>query len=213
MKIICLANSYRVGGRCLGGIELGNNNAPVIINGRPKWVRPVCNTEHEEVPTELVSDVSLLDVIEFNNIRATGHGHQSENILFEENSINAIGTFNINALANLTDNNRHGQIFSNGGAAVPAHLVDALTHSLMLVELTEFAVNERVFEGRAYPQKKLTFRYNNHQYNFPITDPVFQHRYSTNHGILDGKEKIFVSLSLAAPHEDWSSKLVAGIIY
>lgn len=213
MKIVCLANSFRVGGRCLGGIELDQNNNPVMQNDRPKWIRPVCNTEHEEVPTELVADISLLDIIEFNSIRATGYGHQSENILFEENSINSIGVFNINTLDNLTDNNHHKQIFSNGGAAVPAHLVDGLTHSLMLVELKEFAVNERVFEGRAYPQKKLSFLYNNHQYNFPITDPVFQHRYSSNHDILENEERIFASLSLAAPHEDWSSKLVAGIIY
>ena len=41
MKIVCLANSFRVGGRCLGGIELDQNNNPVIQNGRPfriKWM-------------------------------------------------------------------------------------------------------------------------------------------------------------------------------
>ena len=48
MKIVCLANSFRTGGRCLGGVELDQNNNPVFQNNRPKWVRPVCNTENEE---------------------------------------------------------------------------------------------------------------------------------------------------------------------
>ena len=34
-----------------------------------------------------------------------------------------------------------------------------------------------------------------------------------NNNILQGKQKIYVSLSLAAPHEEWASKLVAGIIF
>ena len=34
-----------------------------------------------------------------------------------------------------------------------------------------------------------------------------------NNNILQGKQRIYVSLSLAAPHEEWSSKLVAGIIF
>ena len=38
MKIVCLANSFRVGGRCLGGIELDQNNNPVIQNGRPPFI-------------------------------------------------------------------------------------------------------------------------------------------------------------------------------
>jgi hypothetical protein len=103
MKIVCLANSFRVGGRCLGGIEIDQNNNPIIQNGRPKWVRPVCNTEHEEVPTHLVSDISLLDIVEFQAIQTTGHGHQSENVLFNTDTITTNGRFPINRLENLID--------------------------------------------------------------------------------------------------------------
>jgi hypothetical protein len=213
MKIVCLANSFRVGGRCLGGIELGANNNPVIVNNRPKWVRPVCNTEHEEVPTELVSDISLLDIVEFESNGNTGHGHQTENILFRENSLQTVGSFPVARLNNITDNQRFNLLFGNRGAAVPEHKVSELNHSLMLLRVTEFETNERVFEGRAYPQVKLSFRHNGNSYNFPITDPDFLHRYGLNHDILEGTESAFVSLSLAAPHEEWCSKLVAGIIF
>ena len=213
MKIVCLANSFRVGGRCLGGIELDQNNNPVIQNGRPKWIRPVCNTEHEEVPTHLVSHISLLDIVEFQAIQATGHGHQSENVLFNTNSIQTNGRFPISRLNTITDNNRFNVLFVNHGAAVPEHLVDGLTHSLMLLELTTFETNERIFEGKPFPQIKLSFRHNDNLYNLPITDPSFLHRYGINNNILQGRQRVYVSLSLAAPHEGWSSKLVAGIIY
>lgn len=213
MKIVCLANSFRVGGRCLGGIELDHNNNPIIQNSRPKWVRPVCNTEHEEVPTHLVSHISLLDIVEFEEIQATGHGHQSENVLFKTNSIKTNGRFPVARLNNISDNGHFNLVFGNRGAAVPEHIVGDLDHSLILLSLTEFETNERVFEGRQYPQIKLSFRYNGNLYNFPITDPSFLHRYGLNNNILQNKSKVFASLSLAAPHQEWSSKLVAGIIY
>ncbi|MDY0144057.1 MAG: hypothetical protein RBR97_19420 [Bacteroidales bacterium] len=213
MKIVCLANSFRVGGRCLGGIELDQNNNPIIQNGRPKWVRPVCNTEHEEVPTHLVSDISLLDIVEFQAIQATGHGHQSENVLFNTDTILTNGRFPVCRLGNLIDNNRYNLVFGNRGAAVPEHKVDELSYSLILLSLTEFETNERVFENRQYPQIKLSFRHNGNLYNFPITDPSFLHRYGLNNNILQGKQKIYVTFSLAAPHEEWSSKLVAGIMF
>lgn len=213
MKIVCLANSFRVGGRCLGGIELDQNNNPIIQNGRPKWVRPVCNSEHEEVPTHLVSDISLLDIVEFQAIQATGHGHQSENVLFNTDTINTNGRFPVSSLENLIDNHRYNLVFGNRGAAVPEHIVEGFNYSLMLLSLTEFETNERVFENRQYPQIKLSFRHNGNLYNFPITDPSFLHRYGLNNNILQGKQKIYVTFSLAAPHEEWSSKLVAGIMF
>jgi hypothetical protein len=213
MKIVCLANSFRLGGRCLGGIELDHNLNHVIKNGRPKWIRPVCNTAHEEVPTDLVSHISLLDIVDFQSIKFEGHGHQSENVIFDTDTIKTNGKYLISQLTNITDNNRFNLIFGNRGAAVPEQKVQDLNHSLMLLEVTEFETNERVFEGKKYPQIKLSFRYNDNLYNLPITDPSFLHRYGMNNNILQDKQKIYISLSLAAPHEEWASKLVAGIIF
>lgn len=213
MRIVCLANSYREGGRCLGGIELDNNNNPVFQDGRPKWVRPVCNTAHEEVPTNLVSHIALLDVVEFTPIQARGHGHQSENYLVDLGSIRAEGRFPMAKLQNLADNNRFNVLFGNRGAAVPVDKVADLTYSLMLLSLTDFETNERVFEDREYPQLKLSFRFHGIFYNFPVTDPSFQHKYGLDTDLLSGKKRIYVTLSLAAPHQDWSYKLVAGVIY
>lgn len=213
MKIVCLANSFRVGGRCLGGIELDHNNNPVFQKGRPRWIRPVCNTDHEEVPTNLVSHISLLDIFEFKTLQASGHGHQSENFLFDTSSITVTGRMPISKLERITENSRFDRIFGNKGAAVPEHKVDEFNYSLKLISLTDFETNERIFENKTYPQIKLSFRYNDILYNFPITDPYFLHSYGLNKNVLEGKEKIFVTFSLAAPHEEWASKLVAGVIF
>jgi len=82
-RFVCLANSFKEGGRCLAGIELDKNNNPIIANGRLKWVRPICNTPHGEVPTDLVAHIEVLDIIE---IEVTGYpdkeDYQSENALF-----------------------------------------------------------------------------------------------------------------------------------
>lgn len=213
MRIVCLANSYRVGGRCLGGIELDQFNRPVFKNGRPRWVRPVCNTAHEEVPNELVAHISLLDIIEFEPIRATGNGHQSENILFRTNTIRKIGQFPVDKLGNLTDNDRYDSLFGNRGKAVPEHMLAGLSYSLMLVSLNNFEASEKIYEGKPYPQIRLLFNFKGKVYDLPITDPTFLHVYALNNDVLERTSKVFVTLSLAAPHEEWSSKLVAGIIY
>jgi hypothetical protein len=82
----------------------------------------------------LVSHISLLDIVEFQSIQATGHGHQSENVLFNTNSIQTNGRLAMyHDLHNITDNNRFNLVFGNRGAAVPEHKVGELNHSLMLV--------------------------------------------------------------------------------
>ncbi len=213
MKIVCLANSFRLGGRCVGGVELDANNNPVLHAGRPKWIRPVLHTAHEEVPVGLVSNISLLDIIEFDVEEVGGHGHQTENVVFIPTSLSRNGTFP-NARANeITDNNRFPLLFGNRGAAVPETNMHLYTHSLTLLEVTNFEVNERVFPGKPFPQKKLSFTYNTNNYNLPITDPAFIHRYDTNRNLLQGVEKTFLTVSLSAPNETWLYKLVAGIIF
>ena len=36
-RFVCLANSFKEGGRCFAGIELDANNKPLLVNGHPKW--------------------------------------------------------------------------------------------------------------------------------------------------------------------------------
>jgi len=213
MKVVCLANSYKTGGRCIAGIELDDNNDVVLVNGKPKWVRPVSNNENHEIANELVEGLLLLDIFEIDEIVAASLEHQTENVSFDQDSIEVIGEFDIANLHEITDNGRYGQIFGNGGAAVHADVANDLDYSLILLELSIFEVVLIQYEGRVHPKVKLKFRYNGHEYSLPITDPVFLDTYGHNRNILQDKEIIHVSISLARAYEEWCYKLVAGIMY
>lgn len=213
MKIVCLANSFREGGRCLGGVALDSNNQPIFENNRPKWIRPVCNTEHHEVPVTLVSHIQLLDIIEFDFVKNAGSKHQTESVLFNEKSIKVTGKFQKNDLMKICENNNFTKLFGNKGKAVPEDAISSLSYSLLLAYAEEFEINVKTYEEKEYPQIRLSFRFNDVLYDLPITDPYFLHQYQSNNAILDGSNKIYISLSLAAPYNDWYFKLIAGIIY
>jgi hypothetical protein len=116
-RFVCLANSFKEGGRCLAGIELDAENNPRIANGHPKWIRPICNTPHGEVHTHLVSHINILDIIEveITNYPETNN-YQSENAYFRENSLRVIGNYDSDELDRLCDN--RNLIFGNRGKAV-----------------------------------------------------------------------------------------------
>src|SRR4051794_18591743 len=116
-RLVCLANSFKEGGRCLAGIELDHNNNPKIENGYPKWIRPVCNTTYGEIPTNVVAHLNVLDIIELD---LTGYpsrvNYQSENAFFKESSIRIIGRYNSNNLKQLCCH--RNLLFINSGKAV-----------------------------------------------------------------------------------------------
>ena len=194
-KFICLANSFKEGGRCLAGIELDTNNNAVIVNGRPKWIRPVCNTPHGEVPNHIAEPFQILNIIELNVTGTQPQGYQSENVTFNENSIRTAGNFNLNQLANLCDDRNF--IFGNRGKAVSQDTIGNLNHSLSLVSVSEFEITQRTYDDRPdRPQTRLVFTYHENRYDFPVTDPVFLYRYQTNPDVLENINQIYLSLSL-----------------
>ena len=213
MRILCLANSVKQGGRCLAGIQLDNNNHPVIQNNRPVWIRPIVKSEHGQLPGFLCSKISPLNVIEIDQASINGTGYQSENTTFKENSLKVVGSVNQSVLDNLCDNDSLRIVFGNRGKAVPEEKIQRMNHSLMLVKTSIFQITEKKHKYRDFNQIRLTFRYNGILYDLPITDPLFLHQYEKNPEILDKKEAIFVVLSLGVSFKDWYYKLAASIIY
>ena len=212
MKIVCLANSNKEGGRCIAGIELDENNNAILENGHPKWIRPICLTLHGEVPTHLVSFVKILDIIEMD---VTGYpevrNYQSENVLFRENSIKVSGHYDTQHLNQLCDN--RDLIFGNRGKAVHSENIGSLLYSLMLIKTNKFEVIKKTYaDNPNNHQIRLLFLYNGHQYDFPVTDPEFLHNYHRNEHFIDGLNEMFLSLSLTVEWMGWYYKLVAGII-
>jgi hypothetical protein len=64
---ICLANSKKIGERCIAGIEVKKIDdiyQVVKTQGKPNWLRPISQSQHGEINKALVSEVSLMDIIE-----------------------------------------------------------------------------------------------------------------------------------------------------
>ena len=211
MKLLCLANSYKEGGRCIAGILLDNDHNPILKNHSPIWIRPVCNAEHGQIPNHLCQNIQPLDIIEINGTNNVGSGYQSENTSFDESEILSIGKANRNILNNLYSNTN--LIFGNRGKALPEDTIKTLNYSLILVNLTEFKIVEKDYEDKEHSQVRLKFSYNNSSYDLPVTDPIFLDSYSNNKTILNDKNDIDVVLSLGVPFNNWYYKLVATIIH
>jgi len=211
-RLICLANSFKEGGRCIAGIELDSNNIPVFVNSIPKWIRPVCNTEHGEIPNNIAQPFKILDIIELDVTGLKPESYQSENVTFNETSIKTVGTFERNKLVNLCDG--RSLIFRNKGKAVSLDAIGTLNHSLMLASVNQFEVTQKIYEDKpGKSQIRLVFTYNDNRYDFPVTDPVFLHRHQGNPDFLVGAAQVYLCLSLGIAWEGWHYKLIAGIIF
>ena len=71
---ICLANSYKRGGRCLAGIEItyspeGKWEIARNGNGSPHWIRPIADTQFGEIPNYCANCIKLLSVIKLTGVK------------------------------------------------------------------------------------------------------------------------------------------------
>lgn len=211
-KFICLANSYKEGGRCIAGVEIENNN-PVLVNGRLKWIRPICNTEHGEVPTNIASHIQILNIVKIQTIdRPIDINYQSENIYFNENNIQVIDNFSKDRLDELCDNRNF--VFGNKGKAVSSEFIVKLNYSLMFVKTDNFSFASRTYENTPdRTQIRMNFLYNNNKYDLPVTDPIFLRQYEDDPDFINEFNTAFVGLSLGICWQDWYYKLVTTIIF
>lgn len=214
-QIVCLANSKKHGERCIAGIEVtptpSGHHSIVRHADSPKWVRPVSNTSHGEVPAKVVRDIQLLDIIEFNAIEEVGNGYQSENVTFDENHVRVVRRLpKTREVLDQLVSKPGPTIFGNRGKAVSTERIHAVTHSLMLVraENPDFHIQE-TSSGKL--QVRATFESGSNRYDFPITDPYFEHRFSRSADFVKEFQSFYFTLSLGVEHEGWHYKLVAAV--
>lgn len=202
-QIICLANSYKPGGRCVAGIDVDTGN----------WIRPVSQeTDSGAIPTEIVSNVKLLDIVEFEMVEEVPDGFQSENVHFKKDSIAVVDSVSLDEIEKYCVES--GKIFGNYGKAVNEEHIENLNHSLIIVNVTDVTVNEKYYEGKAHPKIRIKFDFDGHEYDLPVTDPIFLDKYKENKNILHDKDPIYLAISLALLNgEEWHSKLIAGVLY
>ncbi len=218
-RIVCLANSRKLHGRCIAGREWDNTQAG-------PWIRPVSNREHEEVSEyerqyEDGSDPQALDVIDIPVLEHKPRGYQTENWLLDPEyyweKAGKLSSFDLPALLDeVAPLWIDGYSTYNGlNDYILLEKAVSLENSLRLLHIDRlylrvckpgeaFGNNKRRVQGR--------FAHADREYALWVTDPGFERKYLRK---LDGDYEIgecFLTVSLGEPYGGACYKLIAAII-
>jgi hypothetical protein len=212
---ICLANSYKRGGRCLAGVEVcfsASGHWGIVRDefGSPRWVRPVSRFQHGEIPNDEAVGISLMTIIRAVDVVPCPTGAHAENVFYSrlENTYLKV-CFSAPVLTCLYDR-QHVDIFYNKGKAI--HPSDYSKGNYSLMFICPKNALAYVDTGREKPQFRMEFEYHDTHYDFPITDPEFLDFLRDDPEQLGDFPNIFLTLSLGLEHEGWHHKLVAGVL-
>lgn len=211
--ILCLANSYKHGGRCIAGIEVSLQEGRISIKkssyGIPIWIRPVSHSAAGEVPLSDAIGIKVLSVVKIVNANYAGSSSHSEDYYYAKllllDTLNPSDEF----LKKYTDT-WHNLIFGNKGRALTPDAFQNGDYSLMLIR-TEGS--EIYLDERYTPKPRIKFNYNGYEYDFPITDPDYLNRLRLDNSLYkSGYGVLYIVASLGVIHDGWHSKLAATII-
>jgi hypothetical protein len=218
-RIVCLANSRKLHGRCIAGREWNDGRA-----GR--WIRPVSSREHQEVSEyerqyEDGSDPRVLDVIDIPMVEPRPRSFQSENWLLDPEyyweRVGRLSWFDLPTLAEPASrlwldgySTYHGR-----NDKIPLEIADSVEDSLKLVYVDDLQLS--VFKpGEAFGNTKRRvqgrFSHEGNGYRLWVTDPVYERQYLAK---LDGTYPVgecFLTVSLGEPFGDAVYKLIATVI-
>jgi hypothetical protein len=218
-RIVCLANSRKMQGRCVAGKEL--------INGNPgAWIRPVSARPSEEVAEEERryengQDPRVLDVIDIPLLEPRPKDYQQENWLLDPQSYWVkIGEIDWRDLPRYLDAARTlwiNDISSYNGQndRIPLEQAQTLRSSLKLIHVNDLQL--RVFKpGEAFgnPKRRVQghFSWDGTSYRLWVTDPIVERNYLA---MEDGEYLVgeaYLTISLGEPYEGYSYKLIATVI-
>ncbi|MDA1275847.1 MAG: hypothetical protein O2960_17670 [Verrucomicrobia bacterium] len=218
-RIVCLANSRKLSGRCIVGRE--------IVNDSPgAWIRPVSAREHQEVSWEERhyedgSDPSVLDVVAVPLLEPRPHQFQQENWLLDPTFYwRKTGRMDWAGLQDFVE--PEGPLWVNGqhtgrGLNDRISMKDAerLRSSLRLVRINSLTIDVSC-PGAAFgnPKRRLQgqFQFPGVWYHLRVTDPVYERRFLA---LPDGQHRLgesCLAISLGEPFEGYAYKLIAAII-
>lgn len=218
-RIVCLANSRKLSGRCVAGREWSEKL------GAGEWFRPVSERENQEVSErerqyEDGSDPRLLDIIDIPVLEYQPQDHQVENWLLDSKSYWVkIGDFARNRLPEIVDPVSllwiDGHSTSNGlNDKIPLKLTKSISGSLRLIHVERLMLS--IFApGEAFgnPKRRVQgrFQHANTEYALWITDPKYERKYLAKQ---DGNYELahcYLTISLGEPWGD-VYKLIAAVI-
>ena len=212
---ICLANSYKRGGRCVAGVEIvfdANGGLKPVYDddGRPRWIRPIATTTYGEIPNYVAEGIKLLSIVKLYNVVPCPNKPHTENVYYSKIEQCEFDLSNdVNIINHLFDNT-HQAIFHNRGRAVSAEMSMGINYSLMLIHAENACAY--IDENREKSKNRMSFTYYGADYDFPITDPIFLEKFKKAPKLFADIPDVYLTLSLGLEFEGWHHKLVAGVI-
>ena len=217
--MICLANSVKLGGRCVAGLRRDGAG----------WVRPVSSLPDGTLTSRhyLLDNrkpAGLLDVVRLSLNEPKPEVYQPENWVLEDTPWRLIGTLSTNQantiLCSALDN---GPLLL--GNASDRLSIDQLgdrpvSASLALIEPEDLSW-EVTTNIKGHRQTRALFKFSGNWYCLAVTDPLWRVRlgglalgtYSRNECQLTSSDKILFTVSLGKPMANGKCfKLVAGVI-
>ena len=183
-QIVCLANSWKKGGSCFAGKEVGFNGT-----GYGDWIRPISVRETQEISFDeqaLAGNTrpQLLDVIEVPLRKHAPTNHQVENHLIADGDWKKAGRLAFDALPKLLDTPK--QLWVNKPSTTNLGKYDQMTpsdtvkmtNSLLLIKPDSFSVViHPPHPNTSHNKIRSEFDYNGVTYNFKVTDPAIKSEY------------------------------------
>lgn len=210
-QIVCLANSKKLSGRCVAGVEL-------VGEERGGWIRPVSTIQGGPVPlpVSLVSgeDLQLLDIIEVTLLSHHPDACHVENWLYDATKPwKKVGTYDPGDLGTLVD--APASIWGTGtgwrNSAVQMPESEKLDSSLLLVAANNARMLVRSWSA-GDTSVSVGFNYGAHYYEFKVTDPAQKRRYvQKGEGTHELVGPVYVCTSLSEPHDNQRTKLAAAV--
>ena len=218
-RVVCLANSRKLNGRCVAGREIKRGKLG-------DWIRPVSARAGREVSEyerqyKDGSDPRVLDIVSIPVLKALPEEWQTENWLLDDELYwTKEGTWPRFDLADLLDpvaplwiNGFH--TYDGHNDKIPNESMGDVSGSLRLLHArrTRLAVFS---PGEAFGNRKRRvqahFSQAGTQYALWVTDPTYERRFLAK---LDGNYQIgdcYLTISLGEPYQGACHKLVAAII-
>lgn len=217
--ILCLANSYKMSGRCLAGVE----RQP---DGALNWIRPVSAREHGEVSEQERMypngrDPQVGDILDVPFLRPARHGFQTENHLLDPKrhwAFRAKAT--PQQIAGCID--RSGRpLWRNDGSSsrgrndrVREVLASPTEGSLRLIEVGDLEARVALESSSYASTRKVrgAFTYAGRQYLLGVTDPLLRRRLLAEPDASHTIGRAFLCVSLGEPMGGFAYKLIAAVI-
>ena len=212
---ICLANSYKHGGRCIAGIEVvpqadGSLDIVRHDDGRPRWIRPVSMSANGEIPNHLAESFKIFSLVKLTDVEPCPDNAHTEDVHCTRMEICPFELSPTKDFLNQLIDTQHQAVFYFRGKSIPTTIIDRLDYSLMLIHPDNACAY--CDEGRENSKYRMKFTYNGSNYDFPITDPVFLEQFKKSPDSYADLDGVYLVLSLGIAFEGFHYKLVATVL-